>query len=681
VPAPFLERVSKAGAAASALAVAAFLIALHPDMTGPLQAGAAAALAAGWAAGARRAWLRPAWVLLAPLAPAVLRQIAGREGPVLDFVWMAGLTASLARTTSWSRWTLPDLWRVPAGGWALTLTLAWPVLLAREIGWDLALVRDFGAVHSAGLLSAPDVAGWTLFVVWTHLLGLLWLDSMAAAFARAREVPGTVHGLWAGATLAAIVGLYQAVFDLGFASTSFWASLGRTTGTLLDANAFGMTAALAGPVAYLALNRRASSPAWAVALGPWTWWTVLLLNLAGVWTSGSRTAALAAALGTASLFVALGKSLGDRARRRVLVAGAAAVPVALAIGLASGAAGPLRRLFDRPNTTESLLAAVFNRGPYGTTALHMVRDHPLTGVGAGSYEVLSADYWRLIAGEALPPDDAQNWWRHQAAEFGLLGGLPLAVWSALLAWAVLARAPDPLPQPEWTATRGLVAAVGVCSLLQVPTQVPVVLLWFLSIVAWMASLRASTASAAINRTWSGGWWTVAAALAAAYAVGHLVLARGPLDPAARAAHARREYVVGAFRPEPLPVTGEFRWTGQRSRFRWPARTRWLVLRLWAEHPDLERDPVRVTVSSPCAVLFDRQVGGYDPVRLALVAPAGTDTFDVTVEVSRTWRPSDTIGGGDTRRLGVGVAADFADGAADLGAAQRIEAPSCARPGA
>jgi hypothetical protein len=40
-------------------------------------------------------------------------------------------------------------------------------------------------------------------------------------------------------------------------------------------------------------------------------------------------------------------------------------------------------------------------------------------------------------------------------------------------------------------------------------------------------------------------------------------------------------------------------------------------------------------------------------------PAGTDTFDASITVSRTWSPADS-GGTDTRRLGVAVQLDFAE---------------------
>jgi hypothetical protein len=52
----------------------------------------------------------------------------------------------------------------------------------------------------------------------------------------------------------------------------------------------------------------------------------------------------------------------------------------------------------------------------------MTREHPLTGIGAGSYRIIAPDYGRALLNDALPPDNAQNWWRHQIAELGVFGG-------------------------------------------------------------------------------------------------------------------------------------------------------------------------------------------------------------------------------------------------------------------
>ncbi len=114
----------------------------------------------------------------------------------------------------------------------------------------------------------------------------------------------------------------------------------------------------------------------------------------------------------------------------------------------------------------------------------MIREHPLAGVGLSAYHVLVPDY-RVFVGQTLPFDNAQNWWRHQAAELGILGGAMLFAWSAVLIWKVLAGRTAPRQRFTATAVRGLLVGLGLCSLLGMPTQSPLVLLWFMLLVAWL----------------------------------------------------------------------------------------------------------------------------------------------------------------------------------------------------
>ena len=127
-----LDRLSKAAVAISIILIIALQMALHPDMTWLLRALVSFSLIFGWLSG-RMPGQRShtMWLIIAPLAPAALLAVAGREGPVVDLVWMAGLTGALLRTQSWSKWSIPDGWKPLLGGWALTICLDWPVIVAR----------------------------------------------------------------------------------------------------------------------------------------------------------------------------------------------------------------------------------------------------------------------------------------------------------------------------------------------------------------------------------------------------------------------------------------------------------------------------------------------------------------------------------------------------------------------
>jgi hypothetical protein len=124
----------------------------------------------------------------------------------------------------------------------------------------------------------------------------------------------------------------------------------------------------------------------------------------------------------------------------------------------------------------------------------------------------------------------------------------------------------------------------------------------------------------------------------------------------RARQAEREYVVGTYRPEVLD-DHEFRWTGRDARFVWPVKTRWMVVRLWAHHPDITTHPVHVTLSTPCGVLVDEALQSRRGVSVGVTLPEGQRVVQARLQVSRTWRPLDH-GIDDPRELGVGIVAEF-----------------------
>jgi hypothetical protein len=103
----------------------------------------------------------------------------------------------------------------------------------------------------------------------------------------------------------------------------------------------------------------------------------------------------------------------------------------------------------------------------------------------------------------------------------------------------------------------------------------------------------------------------------------------------------------------------FRWTGRTAYFEWPVTAQWLVLRFWAPHPDLTARPVHVAITTVCGVVFDEDLRSPETVSLALRLPQGLSRVGASFEVSHTWQPSSSGASGDTRRLGVGVAANFA----------------------
>jgi hypothetical protein len=644
------ERASRIALVASVAAITLFQLAFHPDLTPALQwAGLGALLAAALIGPLPSGLGIAAWIALAPLAPALLRLATGREGPVLDVVWMAGLAGALLRAGVGARWSLPPLWRLLLGAWVLVLTLAWPIVMARELGFQWQTLRDDAAVNSWAMLTAARVVAWSLYVVQTQLLGLLWFDWLWSRFApEAPAPPRAFQALWVGVTVASVVAVYQGWFDLTFLSTTFWANERRAAGTLLDANGYGMLAALAAPVAAWLLRRRL-----ALALA------VCAVNGVGLWMSGSRTAFFVGLAGMLGLAAALALGVRGPTWRSSRLA-AAVIGIALVIGgliAAAGAVGPLRRLAEVPLSRAGLTDLLWHRGGYGTHAVQMLRETPWTGVGPGMYHVIAPDYERVSRQMTLAFDNAQNWWRHQASELGVLGALPVLAWSALLVAGVLTAWPRAGRGDAWLP-RALLAGTGVASLVGMPTQNPIVLLWFFALVAWWGTAsRGVIAEGRVGSNAGRGLVLALAVLVLAHAAATAVLARGWLSVPERAKRAHRDYIVGAYELEPLAGATSFRWTTGDARLLLAAKTRWLLLRLWVQHPDAASMPVQLTVATRCSVVVDEALASSTPVNVGIELPESASVFEATVRSSRTWQPS-AGPPGDTRQLGVAVVSDW-----------------------
>ncbi len=159
--------------------------------------------------------------------------------------------------------------------------------------------------------------------------------------------------------MASLVALYQGAVDLSFLNTANWIAQRRATGTLLDANAYGMCAVLAGPMAFVAMRATRLKQGTTIAT------LILIVNVIGMWMSGSRTALLAGIAGMIAVGLA-SWSTSRKVTRRVLPITAAAVAVLAAVVLFAGRAiGPIGRLFDLPAGRRQLPRA--SSGPAAVT--------------------------------------------------------------------------------------------------------------------------------------------------------------------------------------------------------------------------------------------------------------------------------------------------------------------------
>lgn len=664
-----MERLTKLVLIASSLAALVVEARLgsagYPPLLGACAVGFAGAALAGRLV---PAVATPVVLATVYVSPAAFLLWTGRNHFTFEALWMSALAGLVLGAGDAWRWHVPAPWRWPLAGWGLVVSVAWPIVLLREVDfapWTLGLPRV--ALTSIGIGPA-DAAVWIAYSALAHLLGLLWIDAL---YARYREVPfvrlrrEVLFPLAGAALVACTVGIYQALVDLRFLSGHLWPHMERAAGTMMDANVFGMVAALwAAPLVALT-SAAGGGRAAAVAV------VAALLAVLGVWASGSRTALLAVAIGVAVMaahawrILRAWQAAGPLAARRAALV-VAGIVAAVGIGILVMASTPGITAFERarhlvPGLETSLggsLRLLWDRLGYGAAAVQMLREHPAAGVGVGGFHTLVHDVARAAGGYDLPPDNAQNWFRHLLAELGLVGSLPWIAWVLLFAAALAQRSSAGADPVAARLLRGSLVALGVVSLVGMPGQSPIIVVTFWTLAFWYLRVAPESprVAAVASRLRARAVWAMLLAVVALHAAATLASARGDLRPSSRAARYGWDYRYGVYDSEPDADGGVFRWT-MREAVMVVAADTGLRLEGWVDHPDADERPVRVWIWANGLLVADARLRRGDRVRVDVPAPPGGGRIVVRTRVDRTWRPSDH-GSPDRRDLGLALKKDL-----------------------
>jgi hypothetical protein len=602
------------------------------------------------AAGARLVPAATGAVLLGGVfvAPGILCLAFSRPETEFHSMWLVPMAAYLVAGRPVADWCIPSRWRWPIVVWALVVAVCWPIVFLRELDFapSMALLSE---AYSNGL--APDrIWLWTTSVAvpaMSFMVGVLWFDSL---FDRAGAEAGewwlrrrVVAPIAIGVAATSAAGLYQAWVDPSWLSYGVWIELKRATGALLDGNALGMVAATWFPVlAGFAASRRHERRRSAAAAG-----AVLLLGWLVVFASGSRTAFAAILVGT--LFLAAGLAAAARVRRwkLVVVAGLAAASVVVVLGAAAASgrlrtATPLHRIAQSlpPPTADGLVRlarSMWLRDGWGQAAGAIIAERPFTGVGIGSFSRQSVDYYQRQTGVVLPPDNAQNWWRQQAAELGIAGAI-LAVILSLLTFRMLCR-PAPAGSTVLAgALRGAIGGLGVASLFGVPTQLPVVAFcaWTLLFLA-VRLFEGQARDAAPAPRFAGRIAVIGAGvLVALVAAGQLYAATHDLRPPMRVMRVGGSYGYGFWRGGVDAEGRPFWWTGRRAVFVFPLEPGVLEITATPMHPDIASQPVHVEIAFDGRTVLEQVVHDRSPVKIRLPARPGQRAAFIETRVDRTF---------------------------------------------
>ena len=612
------------------------------------------------------------------LAPAAFALLRGRFLLSDLTLWLAAVL-TLIIVTSWPlRWHVPARWVWPLAFWSLVIAVSWPVIVAREAEYSWTLLFN-GGIQSSGAGGAPRTTVlWITHVVLVFGVGLLWADWLCARYGSERRSEFTreiLAGFGIGWVIASLVALYQVTIDFEFVNMPHWAFQRRAAGTLMDANPFGLVAALAGPAVVVALWPLTTARHAVLAFG------ALGLSWFGLWASGSRAALLAGSIALVGVVRYAGhwRPAGIQRRQVATLLGVGLVVIAMLVVTAMRVDNPVSRLArlapDGASAVGSWFAYVWERESYGTAANRMLHDSPVFGVGIGSYHALVPDYAQALVGRRLPPDNAQNWFRHQLAELGLLGSLGWIIWVAGFVHLIAAGQYKPDREVQAGMLRWLLLALGAASFVGVPTLNATAAFSFWVLAVWFVL---QLEPRALRPVWvpRASSWVLALVLAGVYAVGLAQVSRVELRVPHRARLGEWDLQHGFHDPEPSAAHGEYRWSLKNAVTVMHADTHRLRLTLWVNHPDAAERPVQVKVWRDDELVVNVERSDATPVVREITIPAAGRRVMLSTWVDRTWQPTD-VGEQDTRELGMAIAWRFlspdAPGTVDVPGRQALDA--------
>ncbi|HWI20267.1 MAG TPA: O-antigen ligase family protein [Vicinamibacterales bacterium] len=599
------------------------------------------------------------------LTPAILYLAINAVDYSLDAIWILPLVGLILSDRGALQWSLPVRWQWPLITWAAMVSLTWPIVFLRELDfapWILPLQRVSNSSDGAPpWLTVQNVAYFALL----HNVGILLVDALCRWYRDdtnrfRREV---IIPLLSAAGIAAAVSAYQGFVDLKFLNTHFWAYMLRASGTLADANKLGAVAGF-WTVGAIVFARRVRQP-WSVAI------TVasLVLGFSAAWLSGSRTGLASVLLSTMIAGVEALRWLKLDVRKLAYAGGGALIVGALMVVVLQNASthtvvqrgtlGYIPFLGDR-GIAQSADELLWDRFGYGPAAIQMIREHPLSGVGLGIYHSQSHDFGQL-AGRTVPqPDNAQAWWRHNLAELGLLGCIPLIAWCVIFGRTLFTRGPAEGDRLAAGMLRGLLIAFFVASLFGLPSQSAAITMTFWVFVFWFLVERGGDsdgAPAIANARLVAG---VIVALVATHTIITTVDAFGNLRPRHRAERIGWYYRYGYHisndgadveaDPGGNPIGR--RWTMKKSLAVIPVRGNVLKFVAWVDHPDADANPVHTQVYADSMLVYEGDLR-RTPLFIDIPATPGKRYMTIETSVDRTFRPSDA-GSRDGRDLGLSI---------------------------
>jgi hypothetical protein len=411
----------------------------------------------------------------------------------------------------------------------------------------------------------------------------------------------------------------------------------------------------------------------AIAIERWSGWrrsagaAALPLSWLAVWASGSRSS-LPIVFLTSGLIVFW--YVRSNESRRVVRLAAVVVVLALLAAVGGIAArqsrvhSPLARVASTFAPRWSLewvseaASKLQSRDGYGTAAAQVIRESPYVGVGISAFHTVVPLY-ALKVHLILPPDNAQNWFRHQLAELGVVGSLGCMLWVAWFLW-LLASGPSQSGRPLTTGVlRGVLVGFGLISLVGVPGQDVSVVFTFWALAFWfVALLEPGYRTGLWRRAVGPRWWVLVWLTVLGYSAATAYAGWTDLRPSMRAAGADLDYTYGFYPPQEGDT---FRWAAKQAvaTLPAPADRRWLQVTVRVERLNVARQPVDVKVWTDRRLIVREQLSSAASITRYVKVPEGHARVLLETWVSHALRPR-TFGVDDDRELGLIVDWHFMD---------------------
>jgi O-antigen ligase len=603
-----------------------------------------------------------ALTLLAPFGPAMLTALDAAPVQYTEALVLATLSGVLLAATRDRRAVAPaaapSLGLPAALFLATVLTSLGVVLAVSQVGVGMRwlffsnvgtfLARDY-------LVGAPGQ--WTGIAAACQLLEGILLLLLVARLAsdRVTRPLQILKATAAAAAAAAALSLGQ-LLSLGLILAVSVRDLitrlmiSRISVHAADLNAAGSYYAMAGCIAgALALHQRQRRSS------GWLWGAMTVGIILALWVTGSRAAAVAAAIALVGAAIVAGRRAWGQRPRWLIVAGVVVACVAGALILG----------FDpRVTVVNRGLSRTFeSRAAFITTGLRMIASAPIFGVGIGRYYEMSGRFMPSSIYWFFFHENAHNNFLQVGGELGLVG---LAAFLWLLSAVVMrmvrglrASADDRLLAGALTG----VAAFAITWMSGHPLLSPEVAFPF-----WIL-LGAAVARADGNRRTplTGATGTDAAIASASGGGSRLLLVAAILALAvsvpfrAREASAELnlgEQSFGFYAWEGEPASGRMRWTSPSAALFIPANTTEVELPMRAAFSERRKRPTVVSIAIDGRVFHNIAVTNGDvfPLHLRLPAPASPTRRPRRLDIitNPPWSPADVLGTHDNRVLGVQV---------------------------